>query len=98
MGQAKQTHQFPRLHEDKFYGHLLLMGALRFTHPTQLVAADFGRTSVPACHHNVRRGRLTYLSLRPGLYTMLIPIRIQIKTFECSGIKPSEHSLGSIVD
>ena len=29
---------------------------------------------------------------------LLIPIRIQINTFECSGIKPSEHSLGSIVD
>ena len=37
----RTAHQFPRLHEDKFYGHLLLMGALRFIHPTQLVVADF---------------------------------------------------------
>ena len=29
---------------------------------------------------------------------ILIPIRIQIKTFECSGIIPSQLSLGSIVD
>jgi len=43
---------------------------------------------------------ITELLQIPGFKVthMLIPIRIQIKTFECSGIKPSEHSLGSIVD
>ena len=28
----------------------------------------FGRPSVPACHHNVRRGRLTYLKALPYVF------------------------------